>query len=486
MSDKFISVKIKKLIKEILKITKDDWRHDHLLLGESDSAKLAEILIELTDVPLFINKGPGCSFNGAMKTWEKWFPYYYAFVPTKNISKVTPGYNLFSKFKIPYSFQLPDSFNADEVRLDKTSRFFGELTHHVAFSLHEANMITSAQLDIWSNILCKNFGSDKPFSNLRMVFVGDPFQLKPILNKEESIKLHKHYISPLFFNSKAYQKLRPLYLEVEAEITESNKAYHKALTSIRNNKDLTKVASQLNLRVRSREAGGDKVIDIVSSNSLAEQVNRLYLDRIEEDCLSIVSYLKGDFKFDSSMPSHVLNIKIGARVIFIENDTKGGFKYGELGSVIFIKNETINILKDDGQTVNLKRFEWTQHKSVEFGYGRIKYEEVGSMKQFPIQLGYAISFHKSVGLQFDKIFIPNYHKLYKGQLYLALTRCKSLEGVSLYKKVSKTDLHVDERVVKYCQEQRNTQYIEGLLEQLLNWVKVNGAIQMPSELVPEA
>jgi hypothetical protein len=468
------SKKIKSIVDKIVLLTEEKLKEEYASLGANLTAIIAFLLVRFTKLSLVINRGPGFNYEGFLKACRSLIPFTIDFAPTKDAAKALSAKNLFSTFRIPYEFHLPDSFDIRKIAISRNSDWGIELASANSLILCEANMVNPAQLDLWSRTLGYSYSNFVPFSNSRMIFISEPLQLHPIMKVEELKQLKQSYNSEHFISSKDFQQINPTYIEVDDDIDQCDVNYLNMMRNIRNKRALNSIVQQLNNQVRSREAGSNHVIDIVPSNDFMNHLNKNHFDKLMWEGPVILSERTGKFVSDSSMPSHLLHLKEEARVMFTENDPDGLYQYGQLGSVISIEPEAIVVQRDDGQSITVKKKIWKQYKSVRDEFRRWRQVETGTMKQFPLQLGYAISYYKSVGLRFDHIYIPNYDKLYKGHLYIALSRAKSLNGVSIYKKISKRELQVDDKMLKYCQEQQNVAYIQSLLKQILSCIKEHG------------
>lgn len=351
--------------------------------------------------------------------------------------------------------------------------------------IDEVSMLKSDLLDKIDLFLKHNIKNEdrekQPFAGIQMVFIGDLYQLPPvvvgdkeenkytksIIETEEEIKSmlndtskHKKYDSPCFLSSYALRKKYLHIVEFTEIFRQKEQQFIDILNSVRMNNVSQEQLNILNRRIVDN-TNTDSQIKLVTTNQKADEYNLFELSKINSQ--EYISRAKIEPHFDDnyySMPvPRILNLKVGARVMILINDKDKRYVNGSIGKIINIKTElwakkNIRLVKkltiqlNNGNTVELERAKWSKYKYV-WNKEKEEYEkvEVGYIEQFPIKLAWAVTIHKSQGQTFDTLTIDlDSGAFEKGQVYVALSRCRSLSGISLIKEIQAKDIMIDERI----------------------------------------
>lgn len=314
--------------------------------------------------------------------------------------------------------------------------------------IDEISMVRADLLDSIDSFLKAALKSKKNFGGVRMVFIGDLYQLSPVLTSEERPFFEKLYDTPYFFSASSFQRADFKFIELDKIFRQKDAGFIEILNSIRNNTINEEQLFVLNQRILSNEEEG--CIYLTTTNHDAEKINSDRLEKIPEGEFKFVAELEG--KFDSkSVPTEMeLRLKVGAQIMFLNNHKNGLWVNGTIGKVVKIADDAI-VVESQGEMFEVERHKWELFK---YGFDEQKrtlfQEEIGSFYQFPLRLAWAVTIHKSQGKSFDKVIIDLGRGAFAfGQCYVALSRCRSLEGIFLKKRLRKQDVRCDWKVVDF-------------------------------------
>ncbi len=311
----------------------------------------------------------------------------------------------------------------------------------------------------------------KPFGGIQVLYIGDMYQLPPVVKEEEWQLLSSCYENPFFFNSLAILQQPPVYIELKKVYRQSDAGFINLLNQVRNNEmneeDYSLLHSRYLPEFKAKKEEG--FITLTTHNYKADAINSIELSGISGGSFSFKASIEGEF-YEKSFPAdEILNIKIGAQVMFIKNDMEKvrRFYNGKIGVVQNIEEDKIWVISktDLGeQLIEVKKETWRNIKySINNKTNQVEEQELGSFIQFPLRLAWAITIHKSQGLTFEKAIIDAGNAFSPGQVYVALSRCTSLEGIVLRSKISYSSLYSDERIVSFSGKQQSGQVQADML-----------------------
>jgi ATP-dependent exoDNAse (exonuclease V) alpha subunit len=315
----------------------------------------------------------------------------------------------------------------------------------------------------------------KPFGGVQIIMFGDPFQIEPIVKgtiivNDDNVKKYmtvedyftiyrsgKHF----FFSANVWNRTRFKTLELEHIFRQSDERFLKALNAIRigtpDNEDL----SIINARYFSHSDVPENIITITSTKEIAKKKNSDMLNKIKAQRFDFEATYSGDCRDIATEIDKKLSLKEGAQVMFLVNDTDPEFKEkrwvnGTIGKVVSVENDAIWV-DVNGNSCEVRRFTWENKQYFRNKEnGKIELRTVGSIQQYPLCLAWAITIHKSQGLTFEAVEIDLGYKAFaNGQAYVALSRCKSLEGLYLTRKIRKDDIKVSREVLDFMSDGRN-------------------------------
>ena len=363
------------------------------------------------------------------------------------------GVTLHSLFQLPFGIILPDA--PSEFR-DKTKIKNHPLLSRLRYNsnkldllrrlelliIDEASMVASYTVDAIDTIL--RYVRRKPFypfGGVQVLFIGDLYQLPPVVKKEDCEILQDYYSSVFFFDSRVLRSNIPVIIELNRIYRQKDLAFIEVLNGIRNNNISEENFRILNGRLKRFFMPGEneEYITLTTHNSQADEINQQRLRNIPGRIHSYQAEIIDEFPENSYPADRDLKLKVGAQVMFLKNDVESKkFFNGKIGTVTGLNEDGIRVkCKDDYNEIKVQRSEWQNIRYKANPDTREITEEVlGSFVQYPLRLAWAITIHKSQGLTFDKVIIDAERAFAKGQVYVALSRCRSLEGLILKTPVS--------------------------------------------------
>jgi nucleoside-triphosphatase THEP1 len=380
------------------------------------------------------------------------------------------GVTMHSMFQLPLGPFVPggnksaDGNATDKYSLFKNLRLSQEKRDIVRdvdlVIIDEVSMVRCDTLDAMDAIL--RYIRRKPnkvFGGVQMLFIGDLFQLPPVVPNEEWSLLKDFYQSQFFFHSRAIQECNVIYIELKKIYRQSDQRFIDILNRVRHGAPEDNDLSVLNKRLHVKPDPEKYYVTLTSHNYKADRINQEELRKLTGKTFEYKGEVQGDFP-DKVLPTDVmLQLKVGAQIMFIRNDNSEDRRYfnGKLATVTRIDNEGVFVnFKDDDRELLLEKDTWENMRySYNASEAKINEEKIGSFSQYPVRLAWAITIHKSQGLTFDYAIIDAGESFASGQVYVALSRCRSLEGIILTSPLSRKNISTDERVLAFAREEKN-------------------------------
>ncbi len=320
--------------------------------------------------------------------------------------------------------------------------------------IDEVSMVRVDLMDAIDYAMRLNLENDLPFGGKQVIFIGDVFQLSPVVNSQDfQYSDDAVYSDPYFFSADSFRSCRPAIIELTKIYRQQDEDFIYLLNRIRMGIAGRDELDELNKRYEPDPgAENDFAITLSSVNAIAEMVNQVKLMNIISPAIAFKAKTEGLFNERLYPAPLSLTLKAGAQVMMVKNDVKGKWVNGSIGKIEFITDQEVMVRFANGSVYRVEPVSWENRV---YKWDRltntISFEVKGTFTQFPIRLAWAITIHKSQGLTFEKVIIDIGKGAFAhGQLYVALSRCKTLEGITLRTKISEKDVIVDEAVERFA------------------------------------
>ncbi|WP_312903071.1 helix-turn-helix domain-containing protein [Chryseobacterium taichungense] len=331
--------------------------------------------------------------------------------------------------------------------------------------IDEVSMLRADVLDMMDFSLRFIRRNNQRFGGVQMLFIGDLYQLPPVVRDEHILKIC--YNSPFFFDSHAIKEIPLITIELTKVYRQSDEDFLAILNAIRDGDVANIDFDHLNERYDPDfEMGEEPYVYLCSHNKMADDINQEKLDELKVSPKTYEAKLFGEFKENQFPNEQFLDLKIGAQIMFIRNDISGEKKYfnGKLGEISALDENEIKVILDGSEReITVKREVWEQKKYFLDTDKNIKEEVLGSFEQFPIKLAWAVTIHKSQGLTFDRVIIDAGKSFTAGQVYVALSRCRTLEGIVLKSKITPEVIFKDNRILHFHSDTVANDKVEAIL-----------------------
>lgn len=425
----------------------------------------------------YIEKSNQCMFiSGKAGTGKSTFIHYFMQNTQKNamvfaftgLAAINAGgQTLHSFFQFPLRALIPGiEMEEDEERKFKPGSMKYQIIKTVdTIIIDEVSMLRSDLLEALDNKLRFEGGvNNLPFGGKQIILVGDIFQLPPVVNEKDDLDniAFKHFFkSQYFFDAPVYSKSNPKYFEFAKVHRQESPHFISLLDQVRMCNISNQSIEEINKRCNPNFVPPDDqfYIQLTTRNDLAEKENTKRLNRLPFNSYYFEAEIRGDFPEDRYPTLKKLELRRHAQVMLIKNATDKRWVNGTICKIELIADDLLEVILSDGTTAKLEREIWENVKySIDKKTGKLISKVVGSFSQFPIKLAWAVTIHKSQGLTFQNVVIDlGAGAFVNGQTYTALSRCRTLSGITLKRPISRQDIISDERVMDFYTNQLKTQ-----------------------------
>ncbi|MCX2482187.1 helix-turn-helix domain-containing protein [Pedobacter sp. MR2016-24] len=452
-------------------------------MSEYNPAELAAKFINYTSRHIFLTGKAGTGKTTFLRSLIELTHKKAVIVAPTGIAAINAaGVTIHSLFQLPFGTYLPkqptnEPFNQQyntpksivrHLQMNTTKRrIFQDLELLI---IDEVSMLRADLLDAIDMVLRYIRKNNASFGGVQVLFIGDLHQLPPVVKSNEWQLLGEFYNSVYFFDAHALQQSPPVYIELEKIYRQADSVFINLLNNLRNN-EIT--VDDINLLEKYYSADfvpakSEKYITLTTHNQRADTLNKKSLEELAGKSHYFKSAVEGEFAENSYPAEHLLELKLGAQIMFIKNDQSGERRFfnGKIATVIDLKEDTIEVeTEGERERIILEKYTWkniryTNHKVT----NEIEEEVIGKFIQYPIKLAWAITVHKSQGLTFDKAIIDIGNAFAPGQIYVALSRLRSLDGLVLTSQISRTGIRQDQNVSHFAKNKQQQEALDAQIK----------------------
>lgn len=442
--------------------------------SENPQIDLARKVVETTDTHLFLTGKAGTGKTTFLRYLRKKLPKRMVVLAPTGIAAINAeGATIHSFFQLPFAPFVPGAKYAQARNYGIHKQKLKLIRSIDLLVIDEISMVRADLLDAVDDALRRIRHNAKPFGGVQLLLIGDLQQLAPVVKEEEWNMLGAYYDTPYFFSSRALRQTRYVTVELERVYRQSDEGFLSLLNAIREGKATRQVLDELNRRYVPgfRVPANEGYIRLVTHNWQAHQANVHELENLNGKAFTYSATVKGVFPESSYPTDKELTLKKGAQVMFVKNDPNKQYYNGMIGEVVEIHAQGFKVRPNmmPGQVIEVQPEEWSNMRyGLDGETQEIKEVVEGTFVQFPVKLAWAITIHKSQGLTFERVLIDVSGAFAHGQTYVALSRCKSLEGVVLTSLIPPEAIIADNSVDKFSREMRSKPVVEAELGRMRN------------------
>ena len=435
--------------------------------------------VQYTGKNIFLTGKAGTGKTTFLRNLREQSPKRMVVVAPTGVAAINAGgVTIHSMFQLPFGIYLPEYRHAQNSQQSKgfTREKLNIIRSIDLLVIDEISMVRADLLDSVDDILRRIRRNSQPFGGVQLLMIGDLQQLSPVAREEEWSILKQHYDSPYFFSSHALKQSDYVTIELKKVYRQSDEHFITLLNKIRENCVDRECLDELNKRYNPAFAQGEHegYITLTTHNAQAQQLNQGRLDKLKSTSYTFKATVEGDFPEHSYPTEPELVLKEGAQVMFVKNDPSPDklFYNGKIGKVAEISEESISVQCDDlSIPIEVTPLEWTNGRyEIDSETKEIKEKIIGTFTQIPLRAAWAITIHKSQGLTFEKAIINANLSFAHGQVYVALSRCKSLGGLVLGTPLSYNSIINDGTIKQFTDDaERNAPNDDTLVQSRLQY-----------------
>lgn len=417
------------------------------------SSEHLNVIQALTEVEqgVFFLTGPAGSGKSSLVNYLKneVFKNVVCAAPTGVAALNVGGQTLHSLFRIPLGPVIPGDSRLFDIRFRKSQLAIFRKCDLLV--IDEISMVRADILDAVNVVLQNVMRNSEPFGGKRVLMVGDVFQLEPVTSSAEVGLLSQYYPSPFFFRSMVIEESGLEILELNKIYRQSDRRFISLLNQVKMGEADEYVLEKLNERVTPKTFPEHGII-LCARRADAEQINSDCMKALQSSARIYNGKLKGDFA-TSILPCDLsMELKPGARVMFVRNHAERKYVNGTLGVIENLSDETVKVRLDNDELLEVERETW---ENVQYDFdekeNKILEKKIGSFEQLPLKPAWAVTIHKSQGLTFDRVHVDlGKGSFAGGQLYVALSRCTTIEGLTLERPLRPADFKVNREIIEFA------------------------------------
>ncbi|MDN3694767.1 AAA family ATPase [Chryseobacterium tructae] len=418
-------------------------------------------LLEHTNRSVFLTGKAGTGKTSFLNDFVKKTHKKYIIVAPTGIAAINAGgVTIHSLFVIPSRTFVPTTEPVDPNLAMNINELFPHFKYRKEkldlfreielIIIDEVSMLRADLLDMIDHSLRRVRRNQLPFGGVQLLLIGDLYQLPPVVRDDSEKILSKFYETPFFFSAKALQNVRLITVELTTVYRQQDEEFLEILNAVRHadfhELDFEKLNSRYN---PGFEPENETYIHLCSHNRIADHINQKKLRELECESLFYKASVIGEFKETQYPIDETLELKVGAQIMFIRNDSSPdkNFYNGKLAEISYLDEDTIKAVLDESKKeITVTTEVWEQKRYTLDADKNIKTEVLGSFEQYPIRLAWAVTIHKSQGLTFDRVIIDAGRSFASGQVYVALSRCRTLSGIVLKSEISQNAIFKDHRI----------------------------------------
>lgn len=432
---------------------------------ENPELELANQFVQYTNRNIYLTGKAGTGKTTFLHKLKAQSPKRMVVVAPTGVAAINAGgVTIHSFFQLPFGPIIPERLSGEKNGVQKYNKSKINIIKSLdLLVIDEISMVRADMLDGIDEVLRRFKNKHLPFGGVQILLIGDLQQLAPIVKNDEWEILHKYYNTMFFFSSKALQESQPISIELKHIYRQENEDFISILNQIRDNKITEGSLNMLNSRYKPnfnppKEEG---YINLTTHNANANRVNQNEINKLSNKSHTYTATITGNFPEYTYPTDERLTLKKGAQVMFVKNDSKPEKEYfnGKIGQIVSINDETITVkCPEDRSTIEVSKEKWDNITyNINESTKEIEEEIIGTFTQYPLRLAWAITIHKSQGLTFEKAIIDAEAAFAHGQTYVALSRCKSLEGIVLSSKISSQAIICNQSVSAFNKQIENNQ-----------------------------
>ena len=444
-------------------------------MEKNEQLRQAWDFVENTGISIFLTGKAGTGKTTFLREVCKRSPKRKIVVAPTGVAAINAGgMTIHSFFQLPLTPYVPSAAYKERFDFSKEKRSIIRTLDLLI--IDEISMVRSDLLDAVDNIMRRFRNPQRPFGGVQLLLIGDLQQLTPVVTPDEETLLREYYDTPYFFGSHALQKTPYVTIQLSHVYRQQDETFLNILNHIREGRPTRDDLDKLNARclpttpfsTQEGTAPAPHYIRLTTHNRLADAYNEEALLKIREPVFRFTAQIDGTFP-DYAYPTDVvLTLKLGAQVMFVKNDPSPAhaFYNGRIGRITKIDDQHISVrCEDDESDIDVEPLQWENAKyELNDKTKEIEAHVQGTFTQYPLRLAWAITIHKSQGLTFDHAIIDAGQSFAAGQVYVALSRCRTLHGLLLATPIRANNIFGDQRVATYIaqEEQEAQRSIEAL------------------------